>query len=1069
MTKRDTDTDNPKHFSSFTINIVFVILALAGLSLIPRLTLKLNPGYIANSLTISYSWPDAASGVMEHEVTSKLEGTFSTLRGIEHLISGSSNGYGYITLEAKKNTDLKTLRFEVLSIIKDLWPHMPEGVSYPEIGSGNEGNTQRQLLSSYVLKGSSGTSELQQYAENNLRPKFASIKGINSVEVYGATPFEWQLYYDVDKLNIYGISPGQLYQALQSTGEVKGVGNTFVTGADGNKLILPVVVAIPGLRANSENWENIPVSNQNGKIIYLGDLVKRSIVQQQPVSYFRINGLNTVNVNIYCEETANQISLADRLSLVETQFAPSLPKGFSIEKMYDSSDYLRKELNKTSRRALAALVILLVFIIVMTRSLRYLLIISVSLAANLAIACIFYYGLHVEIHLISIAGITVSLSIIIDNYIMMTNYLLQQRSMRGFTAILGSTLTTLGALVVLFFLNENERGFLIDFAMVVIINLAVSLAIVLFLIPALITRLKITNRTGKAYRKQKRLVSKLNRWYAQYILKACRWRWGMALLAIFAFGLPFYMLPDTIKSDTLAAVFYNKTLGSDYYKEKLKPTIDKWTGGTFRLFAQNSMNKYRGFQEAQETVLYINISLPAGTTTLQMNLLCVKLEKYLTIFKGIHQYQTSISGPQNACITVYFTKEAQQSSIPFLVKSGMIEKAVEYSGADFDVYMKQDGFSNALKESPRNSCIVLSGYNYRELIHLAQLAKDSMAYNPRIQNIAIYSGDPGGQYPLTEQQRSLEIDKRLLAVTNTSYFQLNNELRNRSATPQEAGRIKQNGNYIPVKLISSQSQNNDMWQLMNTPITLGNSRIKLTNTATLSKVMTDGSIYKKDQSYMITLAYDFIGPDLLAQRIIKREVLKLNNKLPLGYKAVIPGYDDSWMYGDKPVNYWLIGLVILIIWGICAIIFESLLQPFAVICAIPLSYIGVFLTFYLFEISFDQGGYAAFILLSGIVVNMSIYIFNDINHLRKNTNLVPLAIYLKAFNIKIIPILLSSMATILGLLPFIIFDKGMVFWYAMAIGTIGGLIFSIPMLVLYLPLMVKITNKKQKTSGRMTN
>lgn len=159
------------------------------------------------------------------------------------------------------------------------------------------------------------------------------------------------------------------------------------------------------------------------------------------------------------------------------------------------------------------------------------------------------------------------------------------------------------------------------------------------------------------------------------------------------------------------------------------------------------------------------------------------------------------------------------------------------------------------------------------------------------------------------------------------------------------------------------------------------------------------------------------------------------------------------------MNYWLIGLVIIVIWSICAVIFESFIQPLAVICAIPISYIGVFLTFYLFDIPFDQGGFASFILLSGIVVNMSIYIFNDINFLRRTSSRTGLSIYIKSFNIKIVPVLLSSIAAVLALLPFIIFDIETVFWYALAVGTIGGIVFSIPMLVLYLPLLVKLNKR----------
>jgi len=1053
------DTNSQKRFSAYTVNIIFIILALAGLALIPKLTIKLNPKYVANSLTVSYSWSDAGPGVMEHEVTAKLEGAFSTLSGIEHVISGSSKGYGYITLETKKNTNLQTLRFEVLSIIKDLWQHMPEGVSYPQIYSGAEGNSQRQLLLSYVLKGNAGTTELQQFAQKIIQPKFAAVNGVNAVEVYGSSPYEWQIHYNLERLKIYDVTPAQIFQALLSANESWGAGQANTIDSKGNKVIVPLIVSKQSINNTSEDWRSIPVTNFQGKLINLGNLTTRTIVQQQPDNYFRINGLNTVNINIYAEETANQITIANKLADIELQIKSTFPTGYSLGKMYDSTEYLRSEMSKTSRRSIAALIVLLVFILIVTRSLRYLLVVSLCLTSNLAIACIFYYLFKVEIHLVSIAGITVSLSIIIDNFIMMANYLIQQRSMRGFTAVLGSTLTTLGALVVIFYLNDTERNNLIDFAMVVIINLIVSLGVTLFLIPALLSRLNVKQRTGKTYRNQKKFVSKLNRGYVWYILNFRRWWWAMAVCAILGFGLPLYMLPDTINNKTTAALLYNNTLGSEYYKEHIKPIADKFTGGTLRIFTQNCLNKFTNYREPQETILYINISLPKGTTILQMNELCVKLEKYLAEFKGIKQYQTTVNGPQDANINIYFTKEAQQSSIPYIVKARMIEKAVEYNGADFGIYMKDDGFSNALNESWRGSRISLSGYNYRELISLAQSWGDSLAQNPRIQNFAILSGQENHSQ-VTEQQKSLAIDKSLLAVTNTSFFQLNTELGNRSVNSQYTGNIKKNGEYIPIRLISDQSQNDDLWQLMHTPISVSNSRIKIVNNATLSSIVTDGSIYKKDQAYLVTLAYDFIGPDELSRRILDREIKKMNENLPLGYKAQIPEYAYSWMSGDKKTNYWLIGLIVLIIWGICATIFESLLQPFAVICAIPLSYIGVFLTFYLFEIPFDQGGYAAFILLSGIVVNMSIYMFNDINQLRRNTSLSPLAIYMKAFNIKIIPILLTSMVTILGLLPFIIFDKGTVFWYALATGTIGGLVFSIPMLVLYLPLMVRMSKKE---------
>jgi len=142
---------------------------------------------------------------------------------------------------------------------------------------------------------------------------------------------------------------------------------------------------------------------------------------------------------------------------------------------------------------------------------------------------------------------------------------------------------------------------------------------------------------------------------------------------------------------------------------------------------------------------------------------------------------------------------------------------------------------------------------------------------------------------------------------------------------------------------------------------------------------------------------------------------------------------------------------------ICSVLLESLLQPLAVIFMIPISYIGVFLTFYLFHLNFDQGGFAAFVLLSGITVNSALYIINDYNNLKFlgiGHNLPGLKLYLKAFNHKIFPILLTVFSTIMGLIPFLWKGQNEVFWPALAAGTIGGLVFSLIGLLFFLPMVM---------------
>ena len=150
-------------------------------------------------------------------------------------------------------------------------------------------------------------------------------------------------------------------------------------------------------------------------------------------------------------------------------------------------------------------------------------------------------------------------------------------------------------------------------------------------------------------------------------------------------------------------------------------------------------------------------------------------------------------------------------------------------------------------------------------------------------------------------------------------------------------------------------------------------------------------------------------------------------------------------------------MVLLLIYIVCAIIFESLLQPLALILTIPLSFIGVFLTFYTFDFNFDQGGYASFILLSGNVVCAAIFIISEYKILlKKFPHATNLSLFIKAFNHKILPILSTVLSTVVGLIPFLIYGKKEPFWFAFGVGTIGGLMMSLLIIPLYLPLFLSL-------------
>jgi multidrug efflux pump subunit AcrB len=308
----------------------------------------------------------------------------------------------------------------------------------------------------------------------------------------------------------------------------------------------------------------------------------------------------------------------------------------------------------------------------------------------------------------------------------------------------------------------------------------------------------------------------------------------------------------------------------------------------------------------------------------------------------------------------------------------------------------------------------------------------------------------------TLHEYHMDFDYEALARHDLTLSAFYSKLQDRiNFTPMN--HVFSNGELHAVNLKTANQQYAALWQFKNEPIHMDSMVLKLKDMATVKKRKTGNDIYKKNQQYQLYILYDFIGPGKLSQMVRDEYIEKMKGHLPLGY-MVSDGRDFSSMWNKKDQKqYYLIFLVIAIIFVICSILLESFIQPLAIISMIPISFIGVFLTFYLFDINFDQGGFASFVLLSGLVVNAGLYIINDYNNLRKQyPKRKSFDLYLKAYNQKIIPVFLTIISSVLGLIPFIWQGQNEVFWYAFASGAIGGLIFSFIALWIYLPLFLSL-------------
>lgn len=1042
--------NNVRTFSPFTLIVAFVCLSLVGLVLVPLLPVKLSPSRNLPGLTVSYSMPGNSSRVIETEVTSRIEAMLSRVKGVKGVNSESDNGSGSVTLELDKHADMDAVRFEVSTIIRQLWPQLPEGVSYPQIHARRSDENASRPFMTYTLNAPATPILIQRYAEENIKPVLGQLKGIYKVDLTGATPMEWQLEYDNVQLEQLGIALTDIQTAISVHYDKEFMGIcTIETEADGREWIRLVRTFTD--EGTVFRPSEIYLTTPEGKVVALDKLVKVTHVEAAPTSYYRINGLNSVYMNLTAEEDANQLQLSNEVKKAMNRLQEQMPAGYEVHINYDATEHISKELDTIYFRTALTVLILLVFVALITWNLRYLLLIVLSLTVNLAVAVIFYYVFGLEMQLYSLAGITISLNLVIDNTIVMTDHILHRRNLKAFVSVLAATLTTIGALVIIFFLDEKIRLNLQDFAAVVIINLAVSLFVALFFVPALIEKIGLRRKAGKKRRWVKRMGVHFSRFYAWLIGVLCRFRVAACILLVLGFGLPVFLLPEKLEGEGKWETFYNKLFDNNTYKEKVKPITDVVFGGSLRLFVDKVYEgSYFGRNES-EVVLSVYANLPNGSTLDQMNALIKKMEVYLTEFKEIRQFQTSIYNPRRASIQIYFTKEHQHSGFPYILKSNIISKSLQLGGGSWEVYGLQDqGFSNDVRESAGSFRVKMYGYNYDELTYWAERMKEKLLGHRRIKEVIVNSEFSHWKDDYSEFY--LELDKERMAKEGVTVMQLFSVLRPIYGRNITCGTILYENQPEQLKLTSRQSEEYDVWNLVNQPFRLNGHDYKLSDFATVQKGLSPKKVAKEKQQYRLCLQYEYIGSSEQGRKLLKKDLEEFNKLLPMGYTAEDEYQYWSWGKEDNK-QYALLLVVIAIIFFTTSILFNSLKQPLAIIFVIPISYIGVFLTFYLFGLNFDQGGFASFVLLCGITVNASIYILNEFNAIRRRyPRLHFVRAYIKAWNAKIVPIFLTVVSTILGFIPFMVGAEKEGFWYPLAAGTIGGLIMSIVGLFFYLPI-----------------
>lgn len=1024
--------------SPFSILIIFLIPTAIGFGLIFHLPLQWTPQKKSTSISIHINWPDASPSVIDQEINLPVEGIIQLTHGVKNVQTLTQAGQSFFKIDFDEETNIDQTRYELSARIQQLYQQFPPTVIAPviRVNMAQHSNSRAPLLV-YSLSGGMTTDVLSKYAQNKIIPALSSVEGIQELTLIGTQQKEWQITLDSDKMALASISIASVKKAIQEYIESTSIGTV-----ETNKHRINVSIQGNALRY-SQDIGAIPIMKNESRLLLLKDIAHIQSGIQKAQTHYRLNGQSAVRILVFPKADANLLKTASRLKAEVLQLRESFPKNYSIQLDQDASDYIKNELNKILRRSLYALSLLSILLFLSYRKWQEICYLLVCLTINMGISCLFYFLFSIPLHIYALAGITVSFGLIIDNVLVMLQHWKQYQNRKVFPALLASTLTTMAALLSIFFLPAQWKINLEAFAQVIIINLTVSLLTSTVFLPALIQLFTSTPSPAKGLYRKLRKQALFWQWYGRAILFLQARKKMVQWMLLLLFGLPMFLLPPKLGH----AEWYNKSLGNTFFLENIKPVL----GGSLGLFLKKIRLQGNFFKSLEETKITIHAKLNPGHKLEHLDDIFTQLEAFLAQqSEPIESYSTHLQNGQLGYMHIHFKDEIPRHFPPQL-KVQLESFCKNMANVEWSIRGLGRGFSQGSNFNTTSYRLQMRGYHRQKLKKQAQQLADQLLKNPRIKTVNL---NANANWQDNERyQYQMFLDKHKLALHEFSPAFVKTLLKDFSQSPYASFQTA-DGQFIQLK--TTDQLKRAYWHLDHQQVQQDSSQFILGQLGRIEKESVKSQIFKENQEYIQYLDFDFIGPYKIGDEYINQCLEDTRLQLPTGFSVK----QQKGLPRELNKQWFVLPMIYLLIYFICASTLESFYQAKKIILLIWFSYIGIFLCFGLFNLPIDQGIYTAFMLMSGLVVNALILLFNEYNQLALQfPKLSANKIYIKSLRRKLKPILLSMATTIFGLLPFIYEGKSSVFWFNLGVGTSSGLLFSFMLILFYTPLQ-KGFNKK---------
>ncbi|HEX6308818.1 MAG TPA: efflux RND transporter permease subunit [Longimicrobiales bacterium] len=995
------------------VSMIYLVVAALGVMAFRNVPIELLPDTDLPRLQIAATWPSASPEVVEAFLTAPLEAAVQQVRGVERITSNSREGMigATIDVEFARDTDMDFARLELSERIASIEPELPVGSTPPRITMyvPDEFAEQQRSVLEYTVTGPYILEYIREHIDDHIVPELSTVEGVGHVAVSGGRARVLEIELDERRIQSLGLT---VQQVAARVAQIEIIREAGVVAAPGG---LHYTLAVRQTAQSAADIVALPLLTHDGRMVRVEDVARVYDTFEELRQHQRVDGNPAVMMQVYKQARTNTVEMADSVRARVDQLSAALPPGMRILLDRDQSVEIRRQLSDLRNRAAIAALIVLLVLLLFLRSARAAIIVFATVAFSILITINVIYFSGLSLNLLTLMGLAMGFGLVVDNAIVVLENVYRRRKLgepahlaaqRGAAEvvlpILAATFTTVVVLLPFVYLQGELRVYYVPLAIVVGLSLLASLFVAFTFIPSLGAKLLGRIRPDQELETH-----------------------GSALL------------PATPRTSRVARLYSGLIRGTLGWPRLTIVVVLIMLGGSYYLFDRFvTTGRLWNFWGGESSYLAISIRMPRGEELERVDEFARFFEDRLKVMPEVERFITSVN-TQNAYIRVYFPEEYENTNIPVAIKEELYQYSIGYGGAEVRVTGYGPSFYGG-GGSPPNYSIKVLGYNYDRVREIAEdIGRRLEAYS-RIRDV-----DTNGSGSRFERDKAtelvLDIDRTQLAMHDLTAQDVVRQVAAavRGRTGNNTIRIGGEERLFTVKLDGYRTMDTSEMQDLQIPAPGGGS-VRLGDVATLRERQVLNSVIRENQQYQRLVNYEFRGPQKLGDLI--RDQVVASTAVPPGY-TIEKGQAWSWDIEEQQQIYGVLIVSILLIFMVTAAIFESLKLPLTVLLTVPMAMIGVFLLFFYTGATFTREAYVGVIMMGGIVVNNSILLVDHVNQLRRTHGLPLLDALERGTLERVRPILMTSLTTICGLLPLVLFsataDQNI--WNALAYALIGGL------------------------------